>query len=424
MLTARDFRTQRSVTPGAAAAFAQQRLGLTNQEVEGLRRYLDRRRQQLRGGDTFGVVWDITAHCNLLCKHCGINARLSLRTEGDATELDLEAIKGGLSQIATYVAGLHGVKYFVIFGGGEPFLRADFQDVLREASALLGSLNIGVNTNGTVSSISDLVQAAPSLGVIEVSLDGFEDHHNAWRAPGRKALVENPFRVTTELLRDAAATPELRNKLEVSCVLMRDNVAQLERFVDFVASLGVRRFSIHRAMSVGRMSGQQASILRPEDYARVAVALNAIYERGPSYYDLHLHHSLESIFSVAFLGEDIHQSDLLMRCKRHSIGIDPYGGVYFDPWCMVKPYTDLRAGLIHDGSITLSQLLNSKENLIGMADAVNALAFRCDRCRRECSGGMRFSALSHYVTQLQRSPTLADLVTGLGQQDPACPFAD
>jgi MoaA/NifB/PqqE/SkfB family radical SAM enzyme len=349
-----------------------------------------------------------------------------MRTSADTAELNLAAVRDGLAQIADYVAKLADVRYFLIFGGGEPFLRGDFPEILADAASLLGAKNIGVNTNGTVTAPEDLLQVAPHLGVIEVSLDGFEPYHNAWRAPGNTALVANPFQVTTALIRGSTAHQALRDKIEVSCVLTRDNAADLKNFVEFVASLGVQRFSIHRAMPVGRMAGQMASILSASDYARVAVVLNEIYEQGAQcyYYDLHLHHSLESVFSVAFLGEDIHHSELLMRCKRHSIGIDPFGGVYFDPWCMVKPYSELRAGLIHDRSKSLSELLQSKDSLIRMADDINALSFRCDRCRMACSGGMRFNALGQYVESLRRSPTLSDLLAGLKKQDPACPFAD
>lgn len=426
-ITAKDIRSGKVEDLEVLRTFAQERLGLTDAEVDGLVVYLERRREQVWGSDTFGVVWDITDHCNLACRHCGVNAKLSLREDGDATELSLVEVRAGLTKIADYVSGLDDVNHFLIFGGGEPFLRHDFPEILEASADLLGSKNIGVNTNGTVVTLDGLGSVSPYLGVIEISVDGFEDYHNAWRSPRRVSQVSNPFATTVELIRGIVDVPDMADKLEVSCVITTENVARLEEFVDFIASLGVKKFSIHRAMPVGRMARNAAKILSPGEYARVMVLMNRIYEGGGPFEDLHLHHSLESMFSVAFLGEDIHESQLLMGSKRHSIGIDPYGGVYFDPWCMVPPYTQLKAGEIHQPETSLREMLDSEDGLIRLADSINSRSFRCDRCRMSCGGGMRFNALSHYVMGLDKRRarvTLADLITGLKKQDPACPYCE
>ena len=186
------------------------------------------------------------------------------------------------------------------------------------------------------------------------------------------------------------------------------------------------RFSIHRAMPVGRMAAEAQFIPSAAQYARTIIQLNELYKGGNHFTDLHLHHSLESIFSVAFLAEDIHASSLLMRTKRHSIGIDPSGGVYFDPWCMVRPFDQLKSGSIQDSASSLRELLESDDALIHLADDINARSFRCDRCRLPCSGGMRFNALGRYIGDLAatgRSVGLTDLLNGLKAKDPACPFS-
>jgi len=107
------------------------------------------------------VTWEITAKCNLRCRHC-----LSADTAAkDAVELDYE-------QCRAFIDELDRMEVFQInFGGGEPFLRNDFPDILDYAHSK--GITTCVSTNGTTLDESLVNRlAAMDLLRIQVSLDG------------------------------------------------------------------------------------------------------------------------------------------------------------------------------------------------------------------------------------------------------------
>ena len=84
------------------------------------------------------VTWEITAKCNLQCRHClSADMRKTI-----AAELDFE-------QCCAFIDELDRMEVFQInFGGGEPFLREDFPDILDYAHSK--GITTCVSTNGTV----------------------------------------------------------------------------------------------------------------------------------------------------------------------------------------------------------------------------------------------------------------------------------
>ncbi|OFW60038.1 MAG: mycofactocin radical SAM maturase [Actinobacteria bacterium RBG_16_64_13] len=107
------------------------------------------------------VTWEITEACNLRCSHC-LSAELRAQRRG---ELDLAQCRTVIDELATMEV------FQVNFGGGEPFLRDDFLDILRYAHAQ--GITTCVSTNGTVLSdalVDELLRMAPVY--LQVSLDG------------------------------------------------------------------------------------------------------------------------------------------------------------------------------------------------------------------------------------------------------------
>ena len=107
------------------------------------------------------VTWEITAKCNLECRHC-----LSADTAGTCVrELDF-------GQCRAFIDELDRMEVFQInFGGGEPFLREDFVDILDYAHSK--GIATCVSTNGTVHDAS-LAERLSKMDLlrIQVSLDG------------------------------------------------------------------------------------------------------------------------------------------------------------------------------------------------------------------------------------------------------------
>jgi mycofactocin radical SAM maturase len=107
------------------------------------------------------LTWEITGLCNLSCTHClSSDVRNSL-----SEELDFD-------ECVQLIDELDRLKVFQInFGGGEPFLREDFLDILDYAHSK--KITTCVSTNGTL--LDDrLVKALKAMDLlyIQVSLDG------------------------------------------------------------------------------------------------------------------------------------------------------------------------------------------------------------------------------------------------------------
>jgi mycofactocin biosynthetic radical S-adenosylmethionine protein MftC len=112
------------------------------------------------------VTWEITEACNLGCSHC---LSAGLRSQGRG-ELDLAQCRALLTELARMQV------FQVNFGGGEPFLRGDFLDILSDARR--HGITTCVSTNGTmlddglVDGLLQLAQPAGPPVYLQVSLDG------------------------------------------------------------------------------------------------------------------------------------------------------------------------------------------------------------------------------------------------------------
>ena len=406
-------------------AFLQRKLSLNDNEYEAIVAYLRTRAKEVRGKETFGVVYDITRVCNLECAHCCVNAIFTRDGSRAKFETTTEEVFTILRRVHSYISSRSFPNAFLIFGGGEPTLRPDFIDIVKFACELFGQSSIGMNTNGTTVSADYLKELSPYLGFIEISIDGFEVYHNAWRDPKQRSGLLSPYQRTLDLVREVVTDDEIAEKLEVSSVVTTDNLPELRAFVEYLAQIGIRNYSIHRAMPVGRMGLRLNKVPSMEQYVRLLLDVAWLRKDTP-FRSLHLHHSLESIYSVLFLGYDIHASDLLMGSGRHSIGIDPHGNVYFDPWSVVPPFNKLSAGNLLSDKAELEEIVEGHESLIRLADETVKQELRCRGCRMKCSGGMRFNALSHFLfSRLGRKiykAQVSDMIAGFSEIDPACPL--
>jgi mycofactocin biosynthetic radical S-adenosylmethionine protein MftC len=107
------------------------------------------------------VTWEITSRCNLRCRHC-LSADIM---EHSGSELDFD-------QCCRFIDELDRLRVFQVnFGGGEPFLRPDFLDILDYAHR--AGIVTCVSTNGTVID-EQLADRLGRMGLlyIQVSLDG------------------------------------------------------------------------------------------------------------------------------------------------------------------------------------------------------------------------------------------------------------
>lgn len=398
-----------------------ERYGLSQKELELLDTYLNERYQKKSAEKAFGVVFALTKKCNLICKHCAPRAIYTPDPQNHEFELGFTHVKKILDKLNDYVTSEKITNPNLIYGGGEPTLHPNIEEIVEYSAKLFGNRCVGINTNGVEP--SKMKSMEKYLGFIEVSIDGLKEYHNIWRNPGN-VISDDVFEKTFSFVKLVVKDTTIAEKLEVSSVLTKENKGQLLDLMSMLESSGVRNYSVHRPMPVGRMAFCMDSIPSPEEFIQFVV-LVAQFKLDHPHFNVHLHHSLESIYSALLLGEDIHLSNDYMGNNRHSIGIDWDGNVHFDPWAMEKPFSDLTAGnLLED--VTLRDLLHVKDTFVHQMDMTVKNGSRCMGCPLKCSGGMRFNAIAHYHALNNQFWKIEanELKNSLLAVDPACPMYD
>ncbi len=176
------------------------------------------------------LTWEVTLACNLQCRHCLSSSGVRARQELDTAEA-LEVVKQ-----------LHHAKVFQVnFGGGEPFIRPDFETILDACHER--RLVTCVSTNGTLLDRARVKRLSRSgLVALQVSVDGAtEATCDAIRGPGthRRAL---------EALRLLADSPI---PTSINTVLTSGNASEIPALHDLAARLGVS-FRVSRFRPSGR----------------------------------------------------------------------------------------------------------------------------------------------------------------------------
>jgi len=177
----------------------------------------------------FSVNFQITDKCNLKCKACSFFGS-GERSSSCANEADLESIRNFLLSISKY-------KPVVSFGGGEPFARGDFLEILKTAKKECGLKTI-VITNGTLlgDETINIISGSKLTDYLVISLYNLYEKHD--EIVGVKGAFEKTLGNIRKLVK-------LRGvELIVSTVLMEENARDLERFAGFFLNEGVKKIKI------------------------------------------------------------------------------------------------------------------------------------------------------------------------------------
>ena len=168
------------------------------------------------------VSLNVTLRCNLTCSMC--------TTCYDAPELSLQEIKGIIDQTADW-----GVEIFNPLGG-EPFMRADIEEIL--AYAVRRGFYVTVTTNGTLITerrAARIAEIPADRLHFNISLDGDEKANDEIRSAGMWARAIQGFnRLRAADLRAGNA----RRKILANTILHARNMDRFEAILDEQASLG------------------------------------------------------------------------------------------------------------------------------------------------------------------------------------------
>ncbi|HET6922046.1 MAG TPA: radical SAM protein [Anaeromyxobacteraceae bacterium] len=189
------------------------------------------------------LTFFVTRRCNARCPFCFY--RRALDAPDAAPELSPEEV----GRVARSMDSL----LWVLFSGGEPFLRED----LVEVSALFHDLNraafLTYPTNGSLPEVvadrtEEVLRRCPdSVVVVKLSLDGVGADHDALRG------VPGGFDRVMRTLERLASLAGRQRRLEVgvNTLFCAENQGRMDRIVDFVAGLdGVRSHTLTMARPV------------------------------------------------------------------------------------------------------------------------------------------------------------------------------
>ena len=254
------------------------------------------------------VTWEMTYNCNLTCIHC-----LSDSGARRTGELSTDACRRVIDDLSV-------MRVFQLnIGGGEPFMRPDFLDLMDYAHEK--GMVTCISTNGTLIDRHIARRLDHPLVYIQVSLDGATPASN------------DPIRGKGSFHKVLLALDHLRKRdieVSINTVLTRLSYPELDALVDLAAAYGAKlRVSRFRPSGRGKRS-----------WARLNVSADQML-RFSDWLDRHLGVSTgDSFFSVTTEERRTLGLNMCGACKM-TCCISPEGGLY--P-CAFLQEDDFRAG--------------------------------------------------------------------------------
>ncbi len=317
------------------------------------------------------VSWNMTRRCNLKCLHCYIDAGGE-----DPNELSTEEAMELIDQF-------HDVGVpLILMSGGEPLMRRDFMDLAGYASSL--GIKLVLSTNGTLIT-KEAAKRLKSIGFsyVGISLDSIEEkYHDEFRG------VNGAFSLALAGIRNS-----LSEGLDVGLrfTVTALNIDKVADYVDFAASLGVRRVTFYHLSAsgrAGRLGGEWW--YTPSQYEGF---INAIIKYARKYAGkLEIETTLAPYDGIYIAMKSENPSEYLRfvestgGCGRKIISIYPNGDVYPCQFIDFVKLGNVRQGKLRDILANgLDLFINTEKYLRGP---------KCGNCRfkRECKGGDRARA--------------------------------
>lgn len=200
------------------------------------------------------LFFELTDACNLSCLHCGSNACPTNRTF-----LSPESVKTVLEQVA---GAFDPQGVMVCLSGGEPLLHLHFFEIAAYAKEF--GFSCGITTNGT------LIDSAAAEKIVEsgirsvtISLDGMEDTHDWFR--NKKGSFQKAVQGVQNLL----AASNGRILTQITTVVHRKNIHQLEDMFAFVSGLGVDSWRVINLEPIGRALSNSKLLLDPRQFQKL-----------------------------------------------------------------------------------------------------------------------------------------------------------
>ena len=182
------------------------------------------------------ILWECTLKCNVACRHCGSDCRVS----SSVPDMPAHDFFRVIDEITPHV---NPNKLLIIFTGGEALLRPDLEQCGLELYRR--GFPWGVVSNGLLFAERLEGLLASGLRTATISLDGLEEDHNWMRRHPES------FKNAVEAIKGLVRTAVGVNWDVVTCVNQR-NFDYLSRLKEFLIEMGVKQWRIFTVFPVGR----------------------------------------------------------------------------------------------------------------------------------------------------------------------------
>lgn len=178
----------------------------------------------VKKGLPVNLIFFVTAHCNLLCRHCFYWGELNKKK----SELTLEEIE----KISRSLPNLLSVS----LTGGEPYLRPDLPEIAEAFECHSNARNMQIPSNGflvdqTIARLEQLLRKVRRTRVATgVSLDGPEDIHNEVRQNPKS--FARALETLAEMRKLQPSFPNLT--VGIALTISSANQHRLEEFYRFI----------------------------------------------------------------------------------------------------------------------------------------------------------------------------------------------
>lgn len=223
------------------------------------------RKQRVEAHTMRQLFWECTQRCNLNCRHCGSDCKVSsLQPDMPAADF-LAAVDELLPHVDRH-------RLNIVITGGEPLMRRDLEEV--GLQIYRREMPWGIVTNGlglTPERFGSL--KAAGIHNITVSLDGLEDDHNWMRG--------NPqsFTRALEAIKMIAADGTLNFDV-VTCVNRR-SLPTLPQIARLLANAGVKYWRLFTIFPSGRARQYAEFELTKPEFIQLMEFIKGCRRNGP-----------------------------------------------------------------------------------------------------------------------------------------------
>lgn len=209
--------------------------------------------QLFASNNIFMLQWHITVRCQMRCQHCYIYDKETYANELK-NELDFNTCLRVMDDFV-HMCKMLKVRPSIHFTGGDPFLRDDFFELMKEARQR--DIEIGILGNSFMLDDNNVKRLLDlNISLYQLSLDGMENIHDMLRQRGS---FKDIIRAIKLLKRNNIRTM-------ISMTLSKLNSQDIFPLMDCVGELGVDIFTYARFCPTGEGKNKKEWLFTAEEY--------------------------------------------------------------------------------------------------------------------------------------------------------------